>query len=179
MKSLDLDAEQQKEILQWIHGYIGTSYGYDEPVPPESLKSMPKCGVFVTLHLRGQLRGCIGYIQSDRELSLTIRDAALAAALKDNRFSPLDEEEWKDTEVELSILSPMEKIGGPDDLKMGEHGALLEAPRGRGLFLPQVATEQNWDRETFMNHLCLKAGLPSGYWKTESYKLYRFTARIF
>jgi len=179
MNDLDLDISQQKEVLEWIHSLIGSRFGKPELDPPEFLESMPRCGVFVTLHLKGQLRGCIGYIQSDRELIHTIRDAAGAAAFKDYRFLPLEEEEWEKTEVELSLLSPMEEISGPEDLIMGEHGALLEAPRGRGLFLPQVATEQNWDRATFMDHLCMKAGLPREYWKTGSYTLHRFSARVF
>jgi len=179
MHSIDLDDSRQLELLEWIHSLIGIRFGKPENPEPDFLKSMPRGGVFVTLHLKGELRGCIGYIQSDRELSLTIRDAAGAAAFKDYRFTPLEEEEWEETEVEISLLSPMEEVSGPEELIMGEHGALMEAPRGRGLFLPQVATEQQWDRDTFMDHLCMKAGLPREYWKNGSYTLYRFTARVY
>jgi AMMECR1 domain-containing protein len=73
----------------------------------------------------------------------------------------------------------MEKVSGPEELEMGVHGAMLEAPLGRGLFLPQVATEQGWDRDTFMDHLCRKAGLPMEYWKDGIYSLYRFSAFVF
>jgi AmmeMemoRadiSam system protein A len=179
MADLDLNKSQEKEILKWIHQYIGTSYGHSEPPPPEFIQTMPGCGVFVTLHLKGELRGCIGYIQSDRELLETLKDAAFSAAFKDYRFTPLLEEEWNDTKVEISLLSPMEKVSGPEDLIMGKHGALMEATRGRGLFLPQVAAEQNWDTETFMNHLCLKSGLFPEFWREGQYSLFRFTARIY
>ncbi|MDA3956057.1 AmmeMemoRadiSam system protein A [Oceanispirochaeta sp.] len=179
MAGLDLNTAEQNELIQWIHGVIGSSFAHPEPSAPAFLSEMPRCGVFVTLHLGGALRGCIGYIQSDRPLELTIREAAASAAFNDFRFSPLKEEEWKEIDLEISLLSPMEKASSPDELRMGEHGALLKAPRGQGLFLPQVATEQNWNRETFMNQLCRKAGLSSDFWQTGSYTLFRFTARVY
>jgi AMMECR1 domain-containing protein len=127
MAGLDLNTAEQNELIQWIHGVIGSSFAHPEPSAPAFLSEMPRCGVFVTLHLGGALRGCIGYIQSDRPLELTIREAAASAAFNDFRFSPLKEEEWKEIDLEISLLCP-------DELRMGEHGALLKAPGDRDCF---------------------------------------------
>jgi AmmeMemoRadiSam system protein A len=179
MEDLDLNLKEQEELLDWVHAVIGVAFGHPEPGTPDFLRKMPHGAVFVTLHLKGELRGCIGYMQSEKKLEEALRDAAESAAFKDYRFNPLSENEWNEIEVEVSLLSPMEEISGPDELIMGEHGALLAARGRQGLFLPQVASEQNWDRDSFMNQLCRKAGLPSDFWKKDSYTLYRFSARVY
>lgn len=168
----------KRTLPSWVKSLIGAAYGRPEEEVPADLNDLPRCGAFVTLHLEGRLRGCIGHIISDDPPETTLRTVARSAAFSDPRFPPLTEKEWERTEVEISLLSPMERIDAPEALEMGVHGALLESFRGRGLFLPQVAPEQGWDRETFMDHLCRKAGLPPEFWREGKYELYRFTAEI-
>lgn len=174
-----LNRQEQKQILDWVYSTIGTAFGRVETEVPAVLEDLPRCGVFVTIHLDGRLRGCIGSIEGREDLNYSLKDAAYSAAFRDHRFPQLRKEEWEESDLEISLLSPLVKISTPDELIMGEHGALLESGMSRGLFLPQVATEQGWDRETFMNHLCAKAGLPMEFWQTGSYKLYSFTAQVF
>lgn len=174
-----LNRKEQIEVLNWVNSTIGTSFGRVEREAPKLLNDLPLCGVFVTLHLEERLRGCIGFIEGREELKYSLKDAAYSAAFRDPRFPPLREDEWEKTDLEISLLSPLIKIASPDELVMGEHGALIESGSSHGLFLPQVATEQGWDRETFMNHLCAKAGLPMEFWHRGRFTLYSFTAQVF
>ena len=174
-----LSVSERQEVLDWVFQCIGASFGRALPEAPAVLSELPRCGVFVTLHLKGRLRGCIGFIEGRAPLDESLKDAAHSAAFSDPRFPPLSEEEWLESDLEISLLSPLEEVESPGDLEMGEHGALIQASYSQGLFLPQVATEQGWDRNTFMDHLCMKAGLPMEYWKSSSFKLYRFTAQVF
>lgn len=137
-----------------------------------------KCGAFVTLTINNHLRGCIGYIVSDKPLYLTIRDAAKQAAFNDPRFSPLSNEEFSKIEIEISILSEPFPMKDYDDIKIGTHGLILEKPR-RALLLPQVPIEHNMNRDQFLSALCRKAGLFSEYWKEENLKISLFTATVF
>lgn len=171
--------EEQIQLLNWVNSTIAAAYGREEKEYPGFLDDLPRCGVFVTLHIENRLRGCIGFIEGSQDLRYSLKDAAYSAAFRDPRFPPLTEEEWERSDMEISLLSPLKKIESPHELIMGEHGALLESGRARGLFLPQVATEQGWDRDTFMNHLCLKAGLPMDFWHSGTYTLCSFTAQVF
>lgn len=143
---------------------------------PLLLKEM---GAFVTLHKNGELRGCIGNLQGQQPLYLTIRDMAVEAAVGDPRFPPLTLNELKDIEIEISALSPLEKIESVDEIKMGLHGVLLKSGFNSGVFLPQVATETGWSKEDFLSHLCQKARLPASAWKDKSTEIYIFTAEVF
>lgn len=174
-----LSREEQIKVLDWVYSTIGASFGRKEKHTPNVLNNLPHCGVFITLHLEERLRGCIGFIEGNEKLNISLKNAAYSAAFKDPRFSPLCEEEWERTNLEISLLSPLKKILSTGDLVMGEHGALLESGSSHGLFLPQVATEQGWDRDSFMNHLCAKAGLPMDFWLSGKYTLYSFTAQVF
>jgi len=139
----------------------------------------PECGVFVTLHKQGRLRGCIGFITSPQPLSLTVWEAAESAAFKDPRFPPVTADEVDELEIEISVLTPFEKIESTESVRIGIDGVYLKLGFQSGLFLPQVATEQGWDRETFLNHLDQKAGLPVGSHLSEKAELSRFQAVIF
>lgn len=174
-----LNSAERQEVLNWVYDSIGTSWERELSPPPEVLAELPRCGVFVTLHLNGRLRGCIGFIEGREPLEVSLKDAAHSAAFNDPRFPSLTEEEWLKSDLEISLLSPLEAVDSPEDLTMGEHGALIHASNRQGLFLPQVASEQGWNRETFMSHLCMKAGLPMDYWQRGEYTLYRFTAQVF
>lgn len=137
-------------------------------------------GAFVTLHKSGELRGCIGNIIGKGPLYITIRDMAIAAATQDPRFSSVTKGELKGIDIEISVLSPMKKIDDPSKIIMGKHGVLIQSGFRSGVFLPQVATETGWDRDTFMNNLCThKAGLPADAWKKGKCEIFIFTAEVF
>lgn len=122
-------------------------------------------GVFVTLKKHGELRGCIGHMIADEPLGKIVGTMAIQAAFNDRRFSPLTAGELKDIEIEISVLTPMQKIGNASDILTGRDGVLLSKDGRSAVFLPQVATEQGWSREEMLDHLCQKAGLNTGCWK--------------
>ena len=135
-------------------------------------------GAFVTIHKRGQLRGCIGHVEPDEPLVRVITRCAVAAASADPRFSPVAPDELSDIRVELSILGALEPIDRIDDIEIGRHGLVIQQGWSRGLLLPQVAVEWKWDRETFIAETCRKAGLPGDAW-TKGAKMWRFEAEVF
>jgi len=146
-------------------------------------------GAFVTLNKNDQLRGCMGRIIEEKEpLYQVVAEMAKVAAFEDPRFYPVAKEEIKEINIEISVLSPLEKITDPfKEIEVGKHGVIVSARGGStfggqkgGVFLPQVATENNWDLETFMNELCEhKANLPRNAWKTGDVDLYVFSAEVF
>lgn len=136
-------------------------------------------GAFVTLHKHGQLRGCIGHIVAHFPLAETISKMATAAAFEDPRFSPVTAEELKDLEIEISVLTPFQKISNVEEIKVGVHGLYMKKGFHSGLLLPQVATEYKWDRKTFLEQTCRKAGLPGDAWKERDMEIYVFSADIF
>jgi AmmeMemoRadiSam system protein A len=135
-------------------------------------------GAFVTLHARGDLRGCIGHVEVDKPLGDVIRRCAVAACSSDPRFPPVTEAEVAGIEIEVSLLGPLEPIAGADGIEVGRHGLVVERGWSRGLLLPQVAVEWQWDIETFFAQTCHKAGLPRDAWKNGA-KLWRFEAEVF
>ena len=149
----------------------------DIPVTSQILKE--KRGAFVTLHSQGNLRGCIGYVRAKKPLHQTIREMAIAAAFQDSRFKPVTQGELKDLEIEISVLTPLEKISDITEITVGRHGIYIIKDYHSGLLLPQVATEQKWDRESFLKHTCIKAGLPEDAWKDKSTEIFIFSADIF
>ncbi|HWP47426.1 MAG TPA: AmmeMemoRadiSam system protein A [Candidatus Limnocylindrales bacterium] len=138
-----------------------------------------KKGVFVTLKKGDLLRGCIGDIDGKRSLWQSAQEIVIAAATRDPRFPPLTEEELKDIHIEISVLSPFEKISDPTCIRIGQHGILVKKSPFSGLLLPQVAVEQGWDTLTFLEHACKKAWLPGDAWKDPETEIYVFTAQVF
>jgi AmmeMemoRadiSam system protein A len=136
-------------------------------------------GAFVTLHKHAELRGCIGNLQGQQPLYLTVRDMAVEAAVDDPRFSRVTLEELKDIDIEISALSPLERVESTDEIRMGIHGVLLKSGFNKGVYLPQVATETGWSKEEFLSNLCQKARLPASAWKDKSTEIYIFTAEVF
>jgi AmmeMemoRadiSam system protein A len=136
-------------------------------------------GAFVSLHRRGQLRGCIGYIEAVKPLLQTVREMAPAAAFQDPRFGPLQAGELADLEIEISVLTPMRLIKTTDEIEVGKHGLYIVKGLNRGLLLPQVATEYRWDRRAFLEHTCNKAGLSPDAWKDPNTQIFIFRAEIF
>lgn len=137
-----------------------------------------KRGVFVTLKKGGELRGCIGCTAWDTPLYQLVPRMALAAAFEDPRFPSVTEEELPELEYEISVLTPLKKINSWHEIRLGRHGVQATALGRTALFLPQVATENNWDLETFLQYLMLKAGLPRNYWKDSPVDFSVFEAKI-
>jgi AmmeMemoRadiSam system protein A len=151
------------------------------PIPPKDVSGVlqePR-GAFVTLHLRGCLRGCIGLIEAVKPLAETIQEMAFSAAFGDPRFPPLTAQEFKDIDLEISVLSPLRQIKHADEIEVGKHGLYIRKGACRGLLLPQVATEYKWDRDTFLQQTCCKACLPPMAWKDPETEIYVFSADIF
>jgi AmmeMemoRadiSam system protein A len=145
---------------------------------PDDLTS-PR-GVFVTLRIHQALRGCVGDIDSQRPLAYDAMDTAIASAQDDPRFPPLTLEECAGLTIEISVLTPFERIQSADAITPDVHGVLVKRGRYRGLFLPQVWKESGWDKERFLNELChSKAGLPEYAWKETSTELYVFEVESF
>jgi AmmeMemoRadiSam system protein B/AmmeMemoRadiSam system protein A len=124
-----------------------------------------KQGAFVTLEKHGELRGCIGHMAEDRPLCQVVGAMALQAAFNDRRFSPLRWDEWQEIEIEISLLTPFRKVPGPEAIVVGRDGVVIKKSGRSAVFLPQVATEQGWNLEEMLAHLCRKAGLPQDAWR--------------
>jgi AmmeMemoRadiSam system protein B/AmmeMemoRadiSam system protein A len=136
-------------------------------------------GAFVTLTRNGRLRGCIGYVAPVKPLYLTVCDVARLAALRDTRFRPVTVGELADLRYEISVLSPLRRVMDVQEIRIGQHGLLIHTSDHEGLLLPQVASEEKWDRPTFLEQVCYKAGLPGRAWQDAGADLFRFTALVF
>ncbi len=136
-------------------------------------------GAFVTLHKDGKLRGCIGHIRGDKPLAKTVGEMAEAAAFHDPRFPPVTEAELEMLEYEISVLTPLRRISNAEEIQVGIHGIYMKRGDCSGLLLPQVATEWGWNRKTFLEHTCKKAGLPEDAWKDKETEIYIFSADVF
>jgi len=140
-------------------------------------------GVFTTLTERGDLRGCIGFPYPIKRLDEAVIESAIAAATQDPRFPPVRLEEMDEIIVEVTILTPPEKIDAkdleiPEHVEVGRHGLIVKMGSYSGLLLPQVATEFGFDAEEFLSHTCIKAGLPPDCWLAGA-EVYRFEGQIF
>lgn len=151
------------------------------PLPPVFSE---KRGVFVTLNMDGDLRGCIGIPLPVMPLKEGIIEAAHSAALRDPRFNPVSPEELPLIALEVTILSVPEEITAPpagraDEIEVGKHGLIVQGRGRSGLLLPQVASEYGWNAVEFLDHTCRKAGLPPGCWRDEQVSVLRFEGQIF
>ena len=144
--------------------------------PTETLRR--ESGGFVTLKKHGELRGCIGYIEPLKPLYLTVAEMAVSAGTGDPRFYPVGEDELADVRIEISVLSPLKEVSGPEAIEVGRDGIYIVKDYRSGVLLPQVATEYGWDNQTFLEQTCLKAGLPTDAWRKNA-KIYTFSAEIF
>jgi len=154
----------------------GTPYS---PSPDPDTPSEP-AAVFVTLRTaEGHLRGCIGTVEALEPVADAVASMARSAALHDPRFRRVRPDEVADLAIQISVLTPAEPIAGPDDIRIGQDGLIVERPPHRGLLLPQVAAEWGWGPDTFLEQTCLKAGLPIGAWRDPNTRLLRFGAEVF
>ena len=174
-----LDASQRTGLLgiarRALGGYIGAG-----KIPPEEGvrgKLAAPGAAFVTLTKNGRLRGCIGYTEAVAPLFKVVQECAVAAATEDPRFPPVSSNELPSLRVEISVLTPLVPIL-PEEVEVGRHGLMVAQGRMRGLLLPQVPVDQGWDRETFLDQTCVKAGLPPSAWRHGA-TLRAFTAEVF
>ena len=154
----------------------------EEVKMPESLSKLnsERMGIFITLHTtKGELRGCIGYLKGVESLPDAIVEMTKAASTQDPRFDPVKEAELDDIVLEISLLSQLKKIDSPDAIEVGKHGLVISDGLNKGLLLPQVAIENNWDKITFLEHTCKKARLPRDAWKSEKTEISIFSAEVF
>ncbi len=180
--SRELNQEEQNIALQIARQSIAAIFDNQNYQP--QVKDYPifktKRGVFVTLRKRDELRGCIGTFDESKPLAQTIQEMAISAAFADPRFNQLSAEELDEIKFEISVLSPMEKIINPNIIEAGKHGVYVQKGSMGGVYLPQVAIEQGWNREQFLEHLCEhKAGIGKNAWQDGSAQIYIFTAQVF
>ena len=178
---MPLDYREQKKLLSVARSSIenhlnGTPLPLLEIRAPALTKTR---GAFVSLHKGEELRGCIGTFTSNKPLFLLVRDMAISAATEDLRFTPVTKEELPQITIEISALTPLEKIDDTDVIKVGTHGIYIVSGRRRGVLLPQVAVEYGFDRNTFLDQTCIKAGLAPGSWRVMPVDIYIFKAEIF
>ncbi|MFA5811035.1 MAG: AmmeMemoRadiSam system protein A [bacterium] len=176
-----LTPQQRQTLLKLVRDTI-VQYlkdGRRPPLPEAKGVFGEVCGAFVTLHKHGELRGCIGNMVGQGPLVETIQEMAIAAATEDPRFHRVRPDEMKDIDIEISVLSPLRRIKDVNEIEVGTHGILMRRGLYQGVLLPQVATEWGWDRETFLTHTCLKAGLPTEAWKNPETVIEIFSAEVF
>ncbi len=180
VEKFDLGSTEKKELLVIARSAI-EAFVLEKKVldyQPQSTVLMTLKGAFVTIKKKGHLRGCIGFIRPALPLYQTVIQAAIYAASRDQRFPPLSADELPQVEIEISVLTPLERISNPARIKVGQHGLLISKGNQSGLLLPQVPVENNWSRDTFLKQACLKAGLPQDAWKSGA-DLYVFEAIVF
>jgi AmmeMemoRadiSam system protein A len=173
-----LDESIRRRLLYIARSALAADLsGNDDPSLDEISPCLAGHGVFVTLRKGQRLRGCIGTFEPTDDLAAMIRRMAVAAA-GDPRFtgSPISAAELPEIRIELSLLSPLERLGDPALVEIGRHGIYLKHPEGTGCFLPEVASERNWSREEFLSRCCTeKAGLDAFAWRRSEMELFVFT----
>lgn len=187
MSNTILTQEEGQLLLKIARNNISSYLNGDEYNPPKNLPKIfdEKLGVFVTLSLNSNLRGCIGYPEPYYSLIEGLLDVSISAAFDDPRFNPISSQEFDNIRLEISVLTKPQliEIENYTDyltlIEIGRDGLIIENSYHRGLLLPQVPVEQNWDTLTYLENLCYKAGLSSESWKNDNTKLYAFQAQIF
>ena len=174
----EFSPKERALLLRLAHDSILAALeGREIPLDPPTPHLAEPRGAFPTLHLNGQLRGCVGFVLPVSSVYRAVADTARAAAFEDGRFHPVTPAEARHLEIELSILSPPQVVSA-GAVEVGRHGLLISMAGRRGLLLPQVPTEHQWDRITFLKQTCRKAGLPLDAWKNGA-TIEAFTAEVF
>jgi AmmeMemoRadiSam system protein A len=175
-----LTEAEKRTLLETARKSIAARFEGKRGTLPETTPALAApCGAFVTLKAKGQLRGCIGHITAAAPLAETVRDVALSSAFDDPRFPPLARAELDGVRIEVSVLSPFRRTHDPGEIRVGTHGILVRRAGRSGLLLPQVATEQGWERDEFLAHTCRKAGLPDDAWRNPDTAIEIFSAIVF
>jgi AmmeMemoRadiSam system protein A len=177
-----LSAEGRRQLLALARGTLEAHFRGEPPsrLPSDRSETFgdPRA-VFVTLRMGDRLRGCIGTIAPEGDLSRTVPRFALRAAFEDPRFSGLASDELPGCTIEISVLTAPLPLDDPEEIVIGRDGLILEIAGRRALLLPQVATEWGFDRTTFLGELSRKAGLPPDAWRQPEAKLWSFQAEVF
>jgi AmmeMemoRadiSam system protein A len=177
-----LDGEERRQLLAIARSSIAAALA-GKPASFESVRLTPglerPSGAFVTITEHRALRGCIGVVEAREPLYRAVASAAASAALGDPRFPSVTAAELPVLELEISVLSPFEQVGSVDEIVVGVHGLVAREGFRAGLLLPQVPVEYGWTRDEFLDHLCAKAGLPRGHWRSGRVQLEKFTAEVF
>jgi AmmeMemoRadiSam system protein A len=177
-EAAEYSPEERRILLRLAHQAIEWALERrDLQLTPPSEHLTEYRGAFTTLHLHGKLRGCIGYVFPNQSLYRTVAETARAAAFDDPRFEPVEATEATELKIEISVLSPL-RPATPEDVVIGKHGLVVQQGSRRGLLLPQVPVEWDWDRETFLAQTCQKAGLAPDAWRRGA-ELQVFTAEVF
>jgi AmmeMemoRadiSam system protein A len=177
-ESFEFSAEERSLLLRLAHESILSAVEHREiSLDPPTAHLAENRGVFTSLYVHGELRGCVGYALPSASVYRAVAETARAAAFDDTRFAPVTPEQAPELKIELSILSVPQEIA-PEAIEIGRHGLLITMAGHRGLLLPQVPVEHHWDRITFLNQTCRKAGLPADAWQTGA-KINAFTAEVF
>jgi AmmeMemoRadiSam system protein A len=179
-----MNDEQKQILLKVARDTVEAAIRRQKITKPESedTELNAPCGCFVTLKNRDRLRGCIGQFISDNPLIKLVTEMAKASATGDPRFlaDPITASELEKLDIEISVLSPLQKTDDPLSLKLGVDGIYIKRGRASGCFLPQVATETGWGKEEFLSYCCAhKAGLAADAWKEPDTEVYLFTAEVF
>lgn len=178
-----LSDRQKAILLQLARDAIGASLrGEPEITAPgtaDAELAQTLAGVFISLHVGDELRGCIGSIEHSRPLLESVCAMAVAASCNDPRFEPLRLEELPRTRIEISVITPLQPLHSLQDLQIGIHGVMIRLGKRHGLLLPQVASQRRWDAAMFMRHVCRKAGLPEEAWQDPKAELLYFSAEVF
>lgn len=176
-----MDANQRRALLALARDAIAARLE-DRPAPhlhaATGELAEPR-GAFVTLTIGGTLRGCIGHVEPVEPLWICVRSNAVSAAFRDPRFSPLGADELDLVNIEISVMSPLERLRDPASITIGLHGLMIERGPTRGLLLPQVARDHAWDRQTFLEYTCRKAGLGTDCWQDPASIIHTFTVESF
>jgi AmmeMemoRadiSam system protein A len=176
-----ISTEDQEYLLEVVKETIRAKLEGEKPSYEKSDSKVlgERWGAFVTLKIADRLRGCIGQLIPSGELLEVIKGMAIAAAFEDPRFTPLTKEEFEHVEIEISVLSPLQKIDDPAKVEVGKHGIYMRKGIRTGVLLPQVAVEQGWNRDQFLRATCRKAGLPAGCWEESETEIYIFSGQVF
>jgi AmmeMemoRadiSam system protein A len=173
----------KRELLEIARNSIAATLQDKPPHRADASEHSPELlqpgGAFVTLRIGGELRGCIGYMESLLPIAEVVAEVAMKAAVDDPRFPPLTLAELEKTSVEISIISPPHLIQNKDEVIIGSHGLMLELGFNKGVLLPQVAVEYGWSVEEFLGAVCRKAGLPLFAWRDPAAAISVFTADVF
>ena len=177
----DLADDEKRELLRIARATL-REHSFSGRIPPGKPHREALCapaGVFVSLYRGADLRGCLGTVEADKPLYRAIQEMAVAAATRDPRFSPVEEDELDGLTIEISVLGGARPVRAPADVTVGDDGLCIEADGRRGLLLPQVAPEDGWDAATLFARTCAKAGLPADAWQRDDAKLIAFRAQVF
>jgi AmmeMemoRadiSam system protein B/AmmeMemoRadiSam system protein A len=182
VEPFSLGSKEKQILLQLAKKSVETAVREKkmyEPPASDFTAFQQERGAFVTLTIKGELRGCIGLTTAEKPLYLAVRDAAAFAALRDPRFPPVDASELPALEYEISVLSPFHHVSDFKEIRIGRDGLLMIQDGNEGIFLPQVPTEQGWDRKTYLEELGRKAGLSRQAWQEEGTDIFAFSAVVF